>query len=554
MELFFDTYENTSNKDVRVQTSLVVNLLNINPQTHAPPVLMFLWGQLKFRCVLAKANQRYIMFLPTGVPVRAKVQVTFQEFTNGDYETKEVKRDGRLHPALRRGIRRDPERDREGGLQRPDTMATAGGGQQHRRSPLAARRAATDRAQPPLPGPGDRGGALVTSSSSAYSPCYRLAINGLDLPESVRSYITSIRYEDGRDGSDQVTIALANPDLTFLTSHIRGLTVVAPTGISVETFLLAGSAGSSYFDMANQVDLALGYYPDPPTDLFTGEITGVAADFPNGGMPTLTITAHDFLQRTMLGTASRGFGPLPDAAVVAILSVENGLLPLLDPYMIPLDVINTIGNFLFGTSTKQVHQSDFCLLKQIAERFDVGLSVEGNILYLSRFIDREYTPRMTLTYGRSLLEFAPRVSSVGQAIGVTQRVSLREIGVDLILKVYWDLDREAVGVLVLPAAAAILAPAVGSPAVESKHSTIRNAIDVANTVVSLIAQLRMKLNNRLTGTGSAVGDPQIRAAAMIRLDGLGVNFSDVYRVTKAVHTLDGNGYRTQFEAQKEIIP
>ena len=137
---------------------------------------------------------------------------------------------------------------------------------------------------------------------------------------------------------------------------------------------------------------------------------------------------------------------------------------------------------------------------------------------------------------------------------MTQRVSLREIGVDLILKVYWDLDREAVGVLVLPAAAAILAPAVGSPAVESKHGTIRNAIDVANTVVSLIAQLRMKLNNRLTGTGSAVGDPQIRAAAMIRLDGLGVDFSDVYRVTKAVHTLDGNGYRTQFEAKKEIIP
>ena len=74
----------------------------------------------------------------------------------------------------------------------------------------------------------------MTPSSAAYSPSYRLAINGFDLPESVRSYITSIRYEDGRDGSDQVTIALANPDLTFLTTHIRGLTVVPPTGISVE--------------------------------------------------------------------------------------------------------------------------------------------------------------------------------------------------------------------------------------------------------------------------------------------------------------------------------
>jgi hypothetical protein len=41
---------------------------------------------------------------------------------------------------------------------------------------------------------------------------------------------------------------------------------------------------------------------------------------------------------------------------------------------------------------------------------------------------------------------------------------------------------------------------------------------------------------------------------MIRVDGVGFDFSTVYRVTKAVHTLDASGYRTQFEAQKEIIP
>jgi hypothetical protein len=93
MELFFDTYEEPLNKDVRVQTSKVVSLLDINPKTHAPPVLLFLWGRLRFRCVLAKADQRFIMFLPTGVPVRAKLQAVFQEFTNGEFETKEVKRE-----------------------------------------------------------------------------------------------------------------------------------------------------------------------------------------------------------------------------------------------------------------------------------------------------------------------------------------------------------------------------------------------------------------------------------------------------------------------------
>jgi phage protein D len=271
-------------------------------------------------------------------------------------------------------------------------------------------------------------------------------------------------------------------------------------------------------------------------------------------MPTVTVTAHDFLQRAMRGTASRGFGPLPDAAVVSILALENGLIPLLDPTMIPLDTINTIGNFLFGTGTKQVRESDYHLLTRIGERFDMEVRVEGHILYFSRFLFREFSPRMTLTYGRSLLEFAARVSSVGQAIGVTHRVTLREIRVDLILKVFWDVDRGRIGVLVLPGVAAKLAPSLGSPAVESKNRTIRNAIDVANTVVGLIHQLRKKLNNRLTGTGSAVGDPEIRAGAILQLEGLGADFSGAYRVTKAVHTVDANGYRTQFEARREVIP
>jgi phage protein D len=66
--------------------------------------------------------------------------------------------------------------------------------------------------------------------------------------------------------------------------------------------------------------------------------------------------------------------------------------------------------------------------------------------------------------------------------------------------------------------------------------------------------LRQKLNSRLTGSGSAVGDPRIRAGAVIRLEGLGPDFSGNYRVKSATHTLDTGGYRTNFEVYKEIIP
>jgi nucleoid-associated protein YgaU len=80
MELFLDTYE--AHTDVRLRTTQIVDLLAIDPQTHAPPVLLFTWSSLSFVCVLAKVSQRFVMFLPDGTPVRARLQVTFNEFAD----------------------------------------------------------------------------------------------------------------------------------------------------------------------------------------------------------------------------------------------------------------------------------------------------------------------------------------------------------------------------------------------------------------------------------------------------------------------------------------
>lgn len=98
MELLVDSYEAHSGyteagADVRELTGQIVGLMDIDPSTHAPPVLLFTWGSLTFTCVLARASQRFIMFRPDGVPVRARLQVTFNEFTNAELEAKETKRE-----------------------------------------------------------------------------------------------------------------------------------------------------------------------------------------------------------------------------------------------------------------------------------------------------------------------------------------------------------------------------------------------------------------------------------------------------------------------------
>jgi hypothetical protein len=78
MELFFDT--TASGQDVRDHTDEVVNLTRVNPETHAPPRLLFLWGSLAFPCILESVSQRFLQFDSAGRPVRAQLTVTLKGF------------------------------------------------------------------------------------------------------------------------------------------------------------------------------------------------------------------------------------------------------------------------------------------------------------------------------------------------------------------------------------------------------------------------------------------------------------------------------------------
>jgi nucleoid-associated protein YgaU len=91
MELLFDTYEKRA--DVRLETEKFIRLMEIDPALHAPPVLVVAWASLQFRCVLMRANQKFILFLDDGRPVRARITANFTEFIDAEHEALQVKRE-----------------------------------------------------------------------------------------------------------------------------------------------------------------------------------------------------------------------------------------------------------------------------------------------------------------------------------------------------------------------------------------------------------------------------------------------------------------------------
>ena len=64
--------------DVSAITKQIADATSIDGSLHRPPKVTFKWGSLNFNGVVTKFNHTYIMFTESGMPVRAKVNLTFK--------------------------------------------------------------------------------------------------------------------------------------------------------------------------------------------------------------------------------------------------------------------------------------------------------------------------------------------------------------------------------------------------------------------------------------------------------------------------------------------
>jgi nucleoid-associated protein YgaU len=94
VSLLFDTYMTADQPDVRKYTEKVLDLMKIDPALKAakgkgsrPPRVIFAWGDFwGFQSVITSITQTFTMFLATGKPVRAKLDVTFTQVeSDGTY-------------------------------------------------------------------------------------------------------------------------------------------------------------------------------------------------------------------------------------------------------------------------------------------------------------------------------------------------------------------------------------------------------------------------------------------------------------------------------------
>src|SRR5437764_9329307 len=236
----------------------------------------------------------------------------------------------------------------------------------------------------------------------------------------MQASVAAISYQDGMEGADRVEITLANPNLQWL-DHPQ---------IAMDT----------------KLHLSIGYAPDPPEEVFVGEITGVEPSFPNNGMPVIKVVAHDFLQRLTHGKTERAFYiktpinnlAIPDVAIAALVSAERLLIPFPDPVGGVLSVLMLVGAYLNWAKKEAQgpipHQnsSDFEFLAGLAKAngwemyIDHTQEPHGYVLRF-QFLVQDYSPFLSLKWGMSLAEFSPKITTVADIGGVPVRIWLAAI-------------------------------------------------------------------------------------------------------------------------------
>jgi hypothetical protein len=376
-----------------------------------------------------------------------------------------------------------------------------------------------------------------------YSPEIRMRIAGRPAPAALRGSITSVSATCGLGDADRLEVILANEGLRWLDDDVMRLDT--------------------------PIELWLGYSPEEPERIFAGEVVGSQAAFPSSGIPTLTVIAQDRRTRLAAASPSRWFGvkipqigimPLPDVAVAPLLAVEHGLLPTLDPLgallSAALGAVETVAAVDDPTMRqrivrKQAGETSLDLLKRIAAEnaweiiIDHQASPGGLVLSLMS-PGGHLAPDVTLRYGHSLLDFTPRVSTVGQIARITARVWIPSLRVELTISVGYDWDRQALDVQI--------APGFGLPFGEKAKEVIflDEPLSPANAARVVLGKLLPRLNRRITATGSCVGNAAIRAGHVLRIEGVGETYGGLWRVTSAVQTVDSAGWCTTFDVRKEI--
>jgi phage protein D len=436
----------------------------------------------------------------------------------------------------------------------------------------------------------------IYQSRDFYIPDFDILIRGKELSAEERNNIIDIRYRDSINNIDSFDITVNNWDAKEQDFKYTGSRHIEPEPKPQKRDAQKSNPKEEskketqkelrrhLFDPGQIIELRMGYRPtnparagsQPPTTqnsasqnsqkkhqagplqlMLVGVITSLTPNFPGSGQSTLKVTAQNILRKLMskqrtFSYASKNGQGLTDSEIAQKV-IDHGDLKL-NNVRVKLKYDKAEGQKEPRYQhVIQNNQYDILFLIQRAHRN--GYFV--NLIYKEENgKDRPYLqftpsysklpPSYSLKWGESLIQFQPKLTIANQVSQLTVRgwdpLYKKEIKVTVSrekLKTRGIRDQDHMRKI--------------EKGFQEREEIIvdkpfRNAKEAKRYAESLLEE---NAHEFITARGSTLGTPDLRAGSIIEIQGIGPAFGGRYFVKSTTHTINSNGYTTEFEVRKE---
>lgn len=383
----------------------------------------------------------------------------------------------------------------------------------------------------------------IYQDQNFYAPHFEIKLRGQNLNRAVVRDVLDVSYRESLDKLDSFEITLNDWDPVNLRPKYS-----SPYDQNGNLLTLEDGSPVPNFEPGAQVELRLGYYgPEEPRLMMTGQVVSLSPSFPSSGTPTLKVRALSLLYTLQTAADVRLFERKTDSDIAAEIAEELGIAISIPP----------------GQASEETPHEHLLMKNEPPILFLMGRARRlGYDMYVTipedddepeLFFGRTPTSQTTyeLTWGRSLIQFSPTLKVRGQVGKVVVRGwNPTASGNERVItgEATWsDLGPDMPDQQLLSN--------IDSSLAETYETDIDHPIssqEEANQEARGILENLIK--SLVTGSGSTVGLPDLRAGKTVQINGMGLRYDGRYVITETTHKFGSSGYTTDFSARMEVLP
>lgn len=368
-------------------------------------------------------------------------------------------------------------------------------------------------------------GTPIYLGQDFYVPSFQVKLQDRPLGQDVINDVTQVTYQDTIDTVASFELTVNNWD-----AKTRAFKY----------------SDTELFNPGKKVELWMGYYgSDRLRLMLVGKITSLRPTFPSSGQPTLAVSGQNLLHSLRGTQLTRTYEDQTASQIARQVGTRMRMNVRTDPAAEAREERYK--------HIMQHNEFDIVFLMRLAERhgYDIFVEERGqngqageSSLYFGPPVSRSIV--YNLDYGSSLIEFQPNLSTSNQVRTVKAQ------GWDNENKRRLRATSQIRSLTTQP-----LNPGQDQRAIEQAFADREDVIAQRPVNSQQEAQTQSTeshtriVRRMLTGSGSTVGLPDLRAGGFVRISGVGERFSGTYFITATTHTISDSGYTTQFDGRRE---